>query len=362
MAGTTTKFVVCFLALVCFILCIASASPNGAPVDTLKRAADQLVGKHPELFKREELFKKLKDLSHQYLDAEFDAPVSTPPTNPQPSHRVKPDDVDSASPSTREWVAKKINNYVNVVYNLISLSLSQLKFHHVMHQRVTLHQKFNKIPHHFPTDHHMLNKPHQFSNMRTKLNEMANNVLSQKPFAETDVELEEAVLTYKTSQLKPGVTSQAYCANVFAAEYKVYPQRINIDTENVSISFQDLECERHIERDTFVSIIPIVAGLLSDDELRYDWVKLTCSWFYRPLFNPTMLPCLSQCQVLRDYVTGLDVSTATPAQLRDKAVLETFAMPQLLLGGQCEYTDFYDHSDDKTKCIHGDDTSILQTN
>jgi hypothetical protein len=154
--------------------------------------------------------------------------------------------------------------------------------------------------------------------------------------------------------------TESWCRSVLQDSYQVYPQRLVLDIEEITISFQDLECERHIERDDLVRVLPITAALISDDELRYEFAKLGCSWFYRPLSDPTRLPCVSQCTRIRNFVRDLDITNASPAQLKDRAVLQTVAWPILLLAGQCEYTAFYDTSDDPRKCTHPDDTNVFK--
>lgn len=150
-------------------------------------------------------------------------------------------------------------------------------------------------------------------------------------------------------------TTQSWCRAVLRDDYQVYPQKMLVDVTTVEVRFQDLECERHIERDDLVRILPITASLISDDKLRYTFAKLGCAWFYRPLSSPSKLPCVSQCTAIRDFIRDLDRTTASPSQLKDRAVLQTIAWPILLFAGQCEYTPFYDGSNDPEKCIHPDD-------
>jgi hypothetical protein len=154
--------------------------------------------------------------------------------------------------------------------------------------------------------------------------------------------------------------TEGWCKAVLNEDFKVYPQRLLVDLDTGSVNFQDLECERHIERDDLVRVLPVTASLISDDKLRYDFAKLGCSWFYRPLDNPTKLPCVSQCTVIRDFIRDLDLNNASPAQLKDRAVLQTIAWPILLLAGQCEYTSFYLISDKFDECIHPEDYSVFK--
>jgi len=147
----------------------------------------------------------------------------------------------------------------------------------------------------------------------------------------------------------------AYCARVFANDYNTAPQNVTINADG-SQTYAPLQCTRNMEDQDGVKTISVVAQMLESDDLRRAVARLMCSIYYRPADAPSRNPCSSLCHKVISLMPPADGS---PAERRDRAVIEALLYNTLLAGGYCDAAPFFsiDVPNEPTSCVgHANDT------